>query len=44
MFVEGSMFFGNDRLPLVEHELAVGVGGALDQSSGPLNLISNGIK
>ena len=24
MFVEGSMFFGNDRLPLVEHELAVG--------------------
>ena len=27
MFVEGSMFFGNDRLPLVEHELAVGVGG-----------------
>jgi 2-hydroxychromene-2-carboxylate isomerase len=34
MFVEGSMFFGNDRLPLVEHELAVGVGGALDQGSG----------
>jgi len=24
MFVDGSMFFGNDRLPLVEHELAVG--------------------
>ncbi len=24
MFVEGSMFFGNDRLPLVEHELAAG--------------------
>lgn len=22
MFVDGSMFFGNDRLPLVEHELA----------------------
>lgn len=34
MFVEGSMFFGNDRLPLVEHELAVGVGGALDEGSG----------
>ncbi len=34
MFVEGSMFFGNDRLPLVEHELAVGVGGALDQGAG----------
>jgi 2-hydroxychromene-2-carboxylate isomerase len=34
MFVEGSMFFGNDRLPLVEHELAVGVGGALDKGSG----------
>src|SRR5277367_4647563 len=33
MFVEGSMFFGNDRLPLVEHELAVGVGGALDKGS-----------
>ncbi len=28
MFVEGSMFFGNDRLPLVEHELAVGAGRA----------------
>jgi 2-hydroxychromene-2-carboxylate isomerase len=26
MFVEGSMFFGNDRLPLVEHELASGAG------------------
>jgi 2-hydroxychromene-2-carboxylate isomerase len=24
MFVEGSMFFGNDRLPLVEHELKMG--------------------
>jgi 2-hydroxychromene-2-carboxylate isomerase len=24
MFVEGSMFFGNDRLPLVEHELQMG--------------------
>jgi len=24
MFVEGSMFFGNDRLPLVEHELEMG--------------------
>jgi 2-hydroxychromene-2-carboxylate isomerase len=23
MFVNGSMFFGNDRLPLVEHELEV---------------------
>ena len=34
MFVEGSMFFGNDRLPLVEHELAVGVGGALNEVSG----------
>jgi 2-hydroxychromene-2-carboxylate isomerase len=34
MFVEGSMFFGNDRLSLVEHELAVGVGGALDQGAG----------
>jgi 2-hydroxychromene-2-carboxylate isomerase len=34
IFVEGAMFFGNDRLPLVEHELAVGVGGALDQGSG----------
>jgi 2-hydroxychromene-2-carboxylate isomerase len=22
MFVEGSMFFGNDRLPLVEHALS----------------------
>ncbi len=31
MFVEGSMFFGNDRLPLVEHELAVGVGRALNE-------------
>jgi hypothetical protein len=28
------MFFGNDRMPLVEHELSVGVGGALDQGSG----------
>ena len=28
MFVEGSMFFGNDRLPLVEHELAHGAGKA----------------
>ena len=28
MFVEGSMFFGNDRLPLVEHELAHGAGNA----------------
>ena len=27
MFVEGSMFFGNDRLPLVEHELDKGSGG-----------------
>ncbi|HEV2171748.1 MAG TPA: 2-hydroxychromene-2-carboxylate isomerase [Candidatus Binatus sp.] len=26
IFVEGSMFFGNDRLPLVEHELAAGKG------------------
>ncbi|MGA3228384.1 MAG: 2-hydroxychromene-2-carboxylate isomerase [Candidatus Binatus sp.] len=34
MFVEGSMFFGNDRLPLVEHELAVGVGGASNEVSG----------
>jgi 2-hydroxychromene-2-carboxylate isomerase len=34
MFVEGSMFFGNDRLPLVEHELGVGVGGALHQGAG----------
>jgi 2-hydroxychromene-2-carboxylate isomerase len=34
MFVEGSMFFGNDRLPLVEHELAVGVGRALNEVSG----------
>jgi len=24
MFVDGSMFFGNDRLPLVEYELAAG--------------------
>ena len=24
MFVDGSMFFGNDRLPLVEHALAAG--------------------
>ena len=24
MFVDGSMFFGNDRLPLVEHELQAG--------------------
>ena len=38
------MFFGNDRLPLVEHELAVGVGGALDQGVGRLNLISIGIQ
>ena len=28
MFVEDSMFFGNDRLPLVEHELGKGLGGA----------------
>jgi len=28
MFVEGSIFFGNDRLPLVEHELAHGAGKA----------------
>jgi 2-hydroxychromene-2-carboxylate isomerase len=34
MFVEGSMFFGNDRLPLVEHELAVGVGRTLNEVSG----------
>jgi 2-hydroxychromene-2-carboxylate isomerase len=34
MFVEGSMFFGNDRLPLVEHELAVGADGALEKGSG----------
>jgi 2-hydroxychromene-2-carboxylate isomerase len=34
MFVEGSMFFGNDRLPLVEHELAGRLGGALDKGSG----------
>ncbi len=34
MFVEGSMFFGNDRLPLVEHELALGAGGALNEASG----------
>ncbi|HEY9158701.1 2-hydroxychromene-2-carboxylate isomerase [Candidatus Binatus sp.] len=34
MFVEGSMFFGNDRLPLVEHELAVGAGGDLNEVSG----------
>src|SRR5271156_2995819 len=27
MFVEGSMFFGNDRLPLGEHELDKGSGG-----------------
>jgi 2-hydroxychromene-2-carboxylate isomerase len=27
MFVDGSMFFGNDRLPLVEHELGKGLGG-----------------
>jgi len=29
MFVEGSMFFGNDRLPLVEHELTVGAARSL---------------
>ncbi len=34
MFVEGSMFFGNDRLPLVEHELAVGAGGDFNEVSG----------
>ena len=34
MFVEGSMFFGNDRLPLVEHELAAGVGKPLNEVSG----------
>ena len=26
MFVDGSMFFGNDRLPLVEHALEAGTG------------------
>lgn len=30
MFVGGSMFFGNDRLPLVEHELAI-AGNASDK-------------
>src|SRR5208337_1893064 len=33
MFVEGSMFFGNDRLPLVEHELTVGAARSLDEGS-----------
>src|SRR5258708_13861509 len=33
MFVEGSMFFGNDRLPLVDHQLAFGARRALTRRS-----------